>query len=213
VSEEFFDPEYVQPVPEVLRKDVYVSLEEFSSGAIKIVEVHIPGSGAYDVSVEVKPGWADGTELSMSARDIAAEACPKEHYTTKCIFTMRQAEHSTFTRQGDDLVHVHKIQLVDALTGGVVTLKSLQGHELRLGANELVSNDTVQVLPGQGMPKSADPSVRGDLIVQFSTIYPKQMNSAQRQLIKTALYLPAEDKLDEPQQAALRAMRCAFQFE
>jgi len=44
VSKDFFDPEYVEPTPVVLRKDVECTLEEFSVGAIKIVCVDIPVS-------------------------------------------------------------------------------------------------------------------------------------------------------------------------
>jgi len=212
VSKDFFDPEYVEPTPVVLRKDVECTLEEFSVGAIKIVCVDIPGCGAFDVNVEVKRGWADGTELTMSAREIAAESCPKEHYTTSCIFTMRQAAHGLFERCGDDLVHTASLSLVQTLTGCALSITSLEGHELNVGVNEVVNETTKITLPGQGMPCITDPSVRGDLIVRFKPVYPKHLNDNQKHLIKSALFLPAEAKLNETQQDALRMMRKAFQF-
>lgn len=212
VSGEFFDPDFKEPVPLIIKQSVDCTLEEFCLGAIKLVEVSIPGCGVFDVRVDVKPGWTDGTELHMSAREIATDSCPKEHYTSKCIFTMRQTPHNLFTREADNLVHVHSLPLVHALTGSVLSIDSLDGQKLTVGVDQVITPQTEHVVPGQGMPRASDPTTRGDLIVRFKTVYPQQLSSDQKHLIKAALYLQAEDQLDEPQQAALRSMRCAFQF-
>merc|ERR1711865_682805 len=89
VSKDFFDPNYVEPVPCIVRVDIECSLEEFFAGGIKVVPVDIPGAGTFDVTITVLCGWTAGTELCMSAREIAGVSCPKEHYTTQRIFTMR----------------------------------------------------------------------------------------------------------------------------
>eukprot|EP00657_Telonema_sp_P-1_P012448 TRINITY_DN9032_c0_g1_i1.p1 TRINITY_DN9032_c0_g1~~TRINITY_DN9032_c0_g1_i1.p1 ORF type:complete len:150 (+),score=30.14 TRINITY_DN9032_c0_g1_i1:396-845(+) len=148
----------------------------------------------------------------MTAREIATDSCPKDQYTTQCVFVMRELPHKLFAREGDNLIHTHSLPLVQSLTGSLVNIQSLEGHQLSIGVNQVVHNNTTHTLPGQGMPNEADPSVRGDLIVKFNTVFPQQLNDTQRQLIKAALYLPTEDKLDAAQQSALRAMRCAFQF-
>eukprot|EP00656_Telonema_subtile_P008768 TRINITY_DN1409_c0_g1_i4.p2 TRINITY_DN1409_c0_g1~~TRINITY_DN1409_c0_g1_i4.p2 ORF type:complete len:126 (+),score=39.91 TRINITY_DN1409_c0_g1_i4:175-552(+) len=124
---------------------------------------------------------------------------------------MRQAPHALFERHGDNLIHTHRIPLVQALTGSTVCVQSLEGLELQLGVNEVVSNATQHVLPGQGMPRAGAPEERGDLIVKFVTVYPKHLSDTQKHLVKASLYMQ-EQGLDESQHAALRAMRAAFQF-
>ena len=42
VSKDFFDPNYVEPVPCIVRVDIECSLEEFFAGGIKVVPVDIP---------------------------------------------------------------------------------------------------------------------------------------------------------------------------
>jgi len=213
VSKDFFDPNYVEPVPCIIRVDIECTLEEFYAGGIKVVPVEIPGAGTYDVTITVLCGWTAGTELSMSAREIAGVHCPKEHYTTQCIFTMRQAVHSCFERQGDDLVsHPLSVPLVQALTGYTANITLLDGHQLPVGVSEVISNDFTKVLPGQGMPTSSDPSVRGDLVLRFKVVFPVSLNDSQKHLIKSSLYLPCESKQNHEQQEAMRGMRRAFQF-
>jgi len=213
VSKDFFDPNYVEPVPCIVRVDIECSLEEFFAGGIKVVPVDIPGAGTFDVTITVLCGWTAGTELCMSAREIAGVSCPKEHYTTQCIFTMRQAAHSCFEREGDDLItHPLSVPLVQALTGYTANITMLDGHQIPVGVSEVISNDFTKLLPGQGMPTHGDPSVRGDLVLRFKVVFPVQLNDSQKHLIKSGLYLPNEGKQNTEQQDALRGMRRAFQF-
>merc|ERR1712086_899638 len=213
VSKDFFDPNYVEPVPCIVRVDIECSLEEFFAGGIKVVPVDIPGAGTFDVTITVLCGWTAGTELCMSAREIAGVSCPKEHYTTQCIFTMRQAAHACFEREGDDLItHPLSVPLVQALTGYTANITMLDGHQIPVGVSEVISNDFTKLLPGQGMPTHGYPSVRGDLVLRFKVVFPVQLNDSQKHLIKSGLYLPNEGKQNTEQQDALRGMRRAFQF-
>lgn len=46
------------------------------------------------------------------------------------IIVLQQKDHDTFTRDGDNLIMVHKISLTEALCGFEFTVTQLDGREL-----------------------------------------------------------------------------------
>merc|ERR1712070_1044553 len=190
VSKEFFDPAYVPPRTSAVITDLVCTLEELAAGGMKLVSVDLPGFGPKEVSIEIKRGWREGARLTMSAKDVLkGESCPKALAATEFTFVVVEAKHPRFVRSGDDLIHHAKIPLVRALTGCTLTLGNLDGREVIVGVNDVISPGYEKVLGGEGMPNYEDPSSYGDLIVRYDVEFPTFVDQRQRHLVKSALFL------------------------
>jgi len=212
VSREFFDPDFVPPSNVPVVTELKCTLEELAVGGIKVATVDLPSYGPKEVKIEIKQGWRDGARLTMTAKDILkGETCPKALQSSEFVFVVREAPHPVFKRDGDDLVHCEKIGLVRALTGSTLELKTLDGRDIVIGVNDVICPGYQKVLKNEGMPSCEDPSVRGDLIVNYQLEFPKTVNDKQRHLLKAALFLP--NKLSGEQETALKDMRKAFPFD
>jgi DnaJ-class molecular chaperone len=42
-------------------------------------------------------------------------------------------------------------------------------------------------VPGEGVPTSKDPNIRGDLVINFDIAFPNKLSSEQKRLLKDAL--------------------------
>ena len=54
------------------------------------------------------------------------------------VFILEEKEHEQFKRNGDDLHHTAKISLSDALTGVVVSIKTLDDRDLKFTFNDVI---------------------------------------------------------------------------
>jgi DnaJ family protein A protein 2 len=85
-------------------------------------------------------------------------------------------DHTDFGRKGADLYHMHKISLLQALTGVCFELPLLDGTTILIASapNEILSHDMKKVVKGKGMPFYKDPMSKGNLIVIFEIDFPKK---------------------------------------
>jgi len=72
---------------------------------------------------------------------------------------------------------------VEALVGTVLTLKGLDGKELVLTLDEVVTPGLTKTLTGEGF-LSHSSGKRGDLIVEFNILFPKRLDEEQRAALK-----------------------------
>jgi DnaJ-class molecular chaperone len=42
-------------------------------------------------------------------------------------------------------------------------------------------------VPGEGVPTSKDPNIRGDLLINFDIVFPNKLSMEQKRLLKDAL--------------------------
>ncbi len=78
--------------------------------------------------------------------------------------------------------------LVTALTGGSVSVPTIDGRriELQLG-DRVVAPGSTRVIRGEGMPISKQPGQRGDLVVKLKPQFPVSLTPEQKQRVRTAL--------------------------
>merc|ERR1712054_481047 len=131
--------------------------------------------------------------------------------TTEFVFVVVEAPHERFKREGDDLIHCAKIPLVRALTGCTLSLATLDGRDVIVGVNDVISPGFQKVIEGEGMPSYEEPGKCGDLVVKYDVEFPRTLNDTQRQLLKCALFMPAS--LSDEQGEALKQMRKVFPFD
>ncbi|KAF8031179.1 hypothetical protein BT93_D0398 [Corymbia citriodora subsp. variegata] len=135
------------------------------------------------LTIEIKPGWKKGTKITFPEKGneqpgmIAADL----------VFVIDEKPHSTFTRDGNDLVVTQKISLAEALTGYTVQLTTLDGRNLTIPINSVIHPSYEEVVPREGMPIPKEPSRRGNLRIKFNIKFPARLTAEQKAGIKKLL--------------------------
>lgn len=71
------------------------------------------------------------------------------------VVKFTQVASKEFKRNGDDLILTHCISFEDVLKLKPVQIRTLDGRNLTMGFDELISPQTVRCIPGEGMPQCA----------------------------------------------------------
>ncbi len=129
----------------------------------------ISGIGASPVNVEIAPGTLDGTVLPLDTPqgrvNLVVEVESDDQYTLK----------------GRDICTVLQINLVQALLGSKVKVRTLHGDELILTIPAGTQPDKTLRLKGQGMPGSP----AGDLLVKLEIVIPQKLSREARDLVES----------------------------
>ncbi|XP_071920105.1 uncharacterized protein [Coffea arabica] len=75
----------------------------------------------------------------------------------------------------------------EALGGTTVNITTLDGRELSIPVNDIISPGYELVVDKEGMPIAKEPRNRGDLKINFEVKFPTKMTTEQRAAIKRAL--------------------------
>jgi DnaJ-class molecular chaperone len=172
-----------------IQKQVNLSLEELSTGILKKLKItrklYDDHSGQYTqavkiVEIPIKSGMKAGTKFTF--KNLGNEEPGYE--PADMVFTIQEKPHRTFKRDRDDLIYSADIDLTLALTGGTITVPTLEGRPLRIPFSALKNSDSSTVIPGKGFmnTKTKQP---GNLIVQFNVGFPTD-NNKRRKIINAA---------------------------
>ncbi|CAL5183485.1 unnamed protein product [Lathyrus oleraceus] len=121
------------------------------------------------LTIEIQPGWKKGTKITFPEKGneqpnvIAADI----------VFIIDEKPHSVFTREGNDLVVTQNISLAEgeALTSSYTfQLTTLDGRDLTIAIDNGIDPNYEEVVAGEGMPISKNPSQRGSLRIKFNII-------------------------------------------
>ncbi|KAJ7947021.1 DnaJ subfamily B member like [Quillaja saponaria] len=167
------------------------SLEELYKGTTKKMKISREIADASGktlpveeiLTIEVKPGWKKGTKITFPEKGNEQQnVIPAD-----LVFIIDEKPHSTFTRDGNDLVVTQKISLAEALTGYTVHLTTLDGRSLTIPINSVIHPNYEEVVPREGMPIPKEPSRRGNLRIKFNVKFPTRLTSEQKAGIKKLL--------------------------
>jgi DnaJ family protein B protein 4 len=103
------------------------------------------------------------------------------------VFIIVERVHPKFKRDGNDLIYTHKISLVEALTGCTVEVTTLDGRSLTIPVKSVVSPTYEEVVQGEGMPITREPSKKGNLRVKFQIKFPTNLTADQKSGIQQLL--------------------------
>jgi len=133
------------------------------------------------ITVEIQKGmkWNEAVSFYGEA-DQAPDCMPGA-----LIFVLKpkQPETTKFERKGNDLLLKVDVPLIDALTGIKHVVKHLDDRDILLTYNEPINPSDILVVSNQGMPIVGQPDKFGDLVVQFSIIFPSELSSEQRKAL------------------------------
>ncbi|KAK4589843.1 hypothetical protein RGQ29_020437 [Quercus rubra] len=177
--------------PPPIEKTLPCTLEELYKGTTKKMRISreiMDASGKTlpveeILTIEIKPGWKKGTKITFPEKgNEQPNVLPAD-----LVFILDEKPHSTFTRDGNDLVVTQTISLVEALTGYTVHLTTLDGRSLTIPINNVINPDYEEVVPKEGMPIPKDPSKRGNLRIKFKIKFPTRLTDEQKSGIKKPL--------------------------
>ncbi|MQL87477.1 hypothetical protein Taro_020022 [Colocasia esculenta] len=120
------------------------------------------------LTIDIKPGWKKGTKITFLDKGNAqANLLPAD-----LIFVVDEKPHDVFTRDGNDLVIHQKISLAEALAGATVNIATLDGRDLAIPVDDVVSPGYELVIAKEGMPIVKEPGRRGNLRIKFDVKFP-----------------------------------------
>lgn len=135
------------------------------------------------LTIEIKPGWKKGTKITFPEKgNLEPGIIPAD-----IIFVVDEKPHLVYKRDGNDLVVNHEITLLEALTGKIIELTTLDGRSLLVPVTEIVKPGYEVVVPDEGMPISREPRKKGVLRIKFDIKYPSRLTSEQRTDLKRVL--------------------------
>jgi len=180
----------VQNAP--LVKDLKITLEESYTGCVKKMRVqrqvmnddyHTSMMRETILTIHVKAGWKKGTRVTFPKEgDQEPNSIPAD-----IVFVIQYKPHPLYVREGNNLVHTADISLANALTGCEVRLKTLDGRELNIPINDVVSPGYERRVEGEGMPITKEPGTKGDLIIRFNVAFPTSLSDEKKRLIRQGL--------------------------
>ncbi|KAF0978498.1 hypothetical protein FDP41_002318 [Naegleria fowleri] len=177
--------------PDVVQK-VACSLEDLYKGKtkrIKITKSMLNPDGQTTrkeskiLTFPIKRGFKKGTKIRFENEgDQAPGIVPAD-----VVFEIDELPHSTFQRDGNNLIYSPSISLKEALSGTVIEVKTLDDRMLRIPINDIVEPGYTKIVSGEGMPLSKDPDQKGDLIIKPNIIFPRYLSNQQKEALKKIL--------------------------
>ncbi|KAK4771312.1 hypothetical protein SAY87_031844 [Trapa incisa] len=132
------------------------------------------------LAIEIRPGWKKGTKITFPEKGNEQRGI----IPPDLVFIIDEKPHGTFKRDGNDLIITQKISLVEALTGYTAQLTTLDGRDLTVPINNIISPTYEEVVKGEGMPIPKEPSRKGNLRIKFNIKFPSRLTSEQKTGIK-----------------------------
>ncbi|KAH7030211.1 hypothetical protein B0J12DRAFT_321767 [Macrophomina phaseolina] len=155
---------------DVITKPLAVTLEEVFHGTEKRVRIDRQivdvwtGSTRTEpkqLKVPIKPGLKAGSKIKFAG----AGSQGMDGVAQDIWFILEDKRHSIFKRTGSDLEATLALTYDEAMFGWRKEIWTICGRKLRIKGPKNTPSDWKRIYHGFGMPRSSDPSKRGDLIV------------------------------------------------
>ncbi|KAL0344460.1 UNVERIFIED_CONTAM: DnaJsubfamily B member 4 [Sesamum radiatum] len=167
------------------------SLEDLYKGTTKKMKISRdvtdasgrPSTMEEILTIEIKPGWKKGTKITFPEKGNEQRGV----IPSDLVFIIDEKPHSVFKRDSNDLIATQKISLVEALTGYTAQVTTLDGRNLTIPINNVVSPTYEEVVKGEGMPIPKEPGKKGNLRIKFNIKFPSRLTSEQKTGIKRLL--------------------------
>lgn len=180
----FGQPSRQQRAPTPMSLNISCSLEQLFTGETKKIKVQRKVNNKQEenvLSLEIKPGWKDGTKVTFPEEgDRIPGQKPQD-----VVFIIKERKHDRFIRAEDDLIYNKELSLVEALCGVNSSVKGIDGNTVPIKTDQVVTPNSEIRISNQGMPKKT--GERGILIIRFTVSFPTQLSDNQKSLIKNAL--------------------------
>ena len=162
-----------------------ISLEEAYNGKDLIANLKLPSGREQIVEVKIPAGIQDSTTLRIPGLgDDSFNNIPRGDVH----LNVRILPHSTFVRQGDDLIIAKEINCFNAILGQKVNIDTIDGKTLSVQINPGTQHGQILAISGFGMPKVGDSRFKGRLLISINIKIPTDLTEQQTDLIKQLQY-------------------------
>lgn len=135
------------------------------------------------LKVNIPAGVEDGVQMVVRGEGHSAG---KDGINGDLLIVIQELEHENFKRQGPNLLTSKKISIPQAIKGGEIEVKTLDGStKVKIDAG--TQSGTVVKVKGKGLPTGNNFSFggsKGDLYVQIEVFIPKKMSWRDRDLLE-----------------------------
>jgi DnaJ family protein B protein 4 len=131
--------------------------------------------------VYLQPWWKTGTKITFEGDGDKEVGKPPQDIQ----FVVRVAPHVVFQREKEHLVCEKTISLRDALSGYQLSVRGIDGEELKKQFDEVIEPGREHRFPGSGM--HTKDGRRGDVIVRFKVKFPSRLTGEVKNQIRRFL--------------------------
>ena len=162
-----------------LTYELSVSLNEVLSGSEKTISLRRENK-TENVSVKIPKGIKAGQKLRLAGK---GSSSPYGGPPGDLFLIMKEQPHPVFTREGNNLIVEQRIPFSKACLGSEISVKSLEGKELKVKVPAGIQSQSKLRLKGHGLPAGKTGS-RGDVYVKITVDVPQDLTNEQKKLIK-----------------------------
>jgi len=130
--------------------------------------------------ISIKPGTKDGQKIRIKGK---GEPSRFGGPNGDLYIIMQIQPDARFQRKGDDLVYSAPVSLYTAILGGKVEVPTMTGR-VKLTVPKGSETERTVRLKGKGMPKNAQKSQFGDLLVKLKVKLPHSLSSEEEALFR-----------------------------
>ncbi|KAJ7945958.1 DnaJ subfamily B member like [Quillaja saponaria] len=135
------------------------------------------------LTIEINPGWKKGTKITFAEKgNQELGVIPAD-----LIFLVDEKPHALYKRDGNDLVIIQEITLLEALTGKTLYITTLDGRNKMIPLLDIIKPGGEMVVPNEGMPISKEPGKKGNLIIKFDVKYPSRLTPEEKSDLRRVL--------------------------
>jgi curved DNA-binding protein len=153
-----------------LTYELSVSLNEVLSGSEKTISLRRENK-TENVSVKIPKGIKAGQKLRLAGK---GSPSPYGGPPGDLFLIMKEQPHPVFTREGNNLIVEQRIPFSKACLGSEISVKSLEGKELKVKVPAGIQSQSKLRLKGHGLPAGKTGS-RGDVYVKITVDVPQDL--------------------------------------
>lgn len=147
--------------------------------------VNCNGSGLeleeVNIDITIPKGATDGLQLVAQGQGCAP---PNGNgIFGDLLVVIKEEEHKTFTRNGNDLIFDIKIPVIDAILGCNKEVTTIDGKHLTTKIASLIEDGSQIRFAGKGMPIYGREHIYGSMIGVIRIVMPKSLNDEEKELL------------------------------
>lgn len=136
----------------------------------------------HNLSIKIPPGVSDQQTLVFNNQGHQNS----DGHDGNLEIKIKIDSDSRFIRKGNHLIHTQQVELVNALTEGIIAINYLNDQILTFQNKDIIYPGKIVVAKGYGLPIYQQDK-RGDLIIQFEVIFPKKLSNERKNYLKKIL--------------------------
>jgi DnaJ family protein B protein 4 len=168
----------------IVQIDLPCTLEQLNHCITRKMKINRRVDGRCEEKVlmlDLQPWWKTGTKVTFEGEGDKEAGGPPQDIQ----FVVRVVPHAIFQREKENLVCERTITLRDALCGYLLSVRGLDGEELRKQFDEVIKTGTEYRFPGSGM--YTKDGRRGDVIVRFKVKFPDRLSPEEKAQVRRIL--------------------------